>query len=195
MMMMCFSDLSDSELVKLLQSGSSAAFEEIYGRYSAILLNHAYNKTRNREEAKDIVHEVFAALWKNHKDINPDSNLPGYLYTCVRNIFLNQVARGHAQSKYLESIREFSMYDQVIADYQVRERQLLAIINAEIANLPSKMGEVFKLSRNEYLTHKQIAERLSISEQTVSKHITNALKILRVKLGIVVYIFWLIHNK
>jgi RNA polymerase sigma-70 factor (ECF subfamily) len=75
----------------------------------------------------------------------------------------------------------------------VREKQLAAIIEREIAALPPKMREVFVLSRKEYLTHKEIAELLGISEQTVSKHVTNALKILRVKLGAVAYILLIIH--
>lgn len=193
--MVTLSGLSDPELIALLQAGDSTAFKEIYERYSMLLLNHAYNKTRNREEAKDIVHEVFAALWANHQLLNPESNILGYLYTCVRNVFFNQVARNSVQAKYLASVQEFSQNGQTITDYLVRERQLAEIIIKEIEKLPSKMGEVFKLSRNEYLTHKQISEKLHISEQTVSKHITNALKILRVKLGVLVYFLWLIHNK
>ena len=193
--MVIYKSLSDPELVALLQLGDCAAYKEIYKRYSVILINHAYNKTRNREEAKDVVHDVFTALWANHENIDPENNLAGYLYTCVRNVFFNQVARNNVQAKYMASIKEFSLSGSVITDHLVRERQLMEIINKEIEKLPPKMGEVFKLCRNEYLTHKQIAERLNISEQTVSKHITNALKILRVKLGMIVYIFWLIHNK
>src|ERR1700712_2801385 len=190
--MIAYSDLSDPELIALLQTGDSVAYKQIYDRYAVVLLNHAYNKTRDREEAKDIVHEVFASLWANYQSFNANNNLSGYLYTCVRNVFLNQVARNVVQSKYLASLNQFSANGQVITDYLVRERQFLDIINKEIASLPPKMGEVFKLSRNEYLTHKQIAEKLEISEQTVSKHVTNALKILRVKLGVFVYLLWII---
>jgi len=193
--MVTCSGLSDFELVALLRSGDSAAYKEIYGRYSVLLLNHAYNKTRDREEAKDIVHEVFAALWANHQDFQPVQNLSGYLYSCVRNVFLNHVARNSVQEKYLASLKQFSISGEVVTDHRLRERQLTDIIKKEIANLPPKMGEVFKLSRNEHFTHKEIAEKLNISEQTVSKHVTNALKILRVKLGVVVYLLWVIHNK
>lgn len=193
--MMTCNSFSDSELVALLQSGNGDAYKEIYERYSIILLNHAYNKTRDREEAKDIVHEVFTMLWINRYDVKLNSNLSGYLYTCVRNVFLNQVARNGVQSKYLASLKDFSLSSQVITDHLIREKQLTEIINHEIADLPPKMGEVFKLSRNEHLSHKEIAEKLGISEQTVSKQVTNALKILRVKLGVIAYILFLIHNK
>jgi RNA polymerase sigma-70 factor (family 1) len=193
--MVTCSSLSDSELVTLLQSGDGGAYKEIYERYSIIILNHAYNKTRDREEAKDIVHEVFTTLWASRYDVKLNSNLSGYLYTCVRNVFFNQIARNCVQSKYLASLKDFSLSGEVVTDHLVRERQLMEIINHEIADLPPKMGEVFRLSRNEYLSHKEIAEKLGISEQTVSKQVTNALKILRVKLGVIVYILFLIHNK
>nr|WP_067058550.1 RNA polymerase sigma-70 factor [Mucilaginibacter sp. L294] len=193
--MINYNSLPDNDLVDLLRTGDGEAYKELYQRYSVVLLNHAYNKTRDREEAKDIVHEVFAMLWANHQNINPSNNLPGYLYSCVRNNFFNQVARNLVKSKYMSSIKAFAEDGHVITDHLVRERQFSDIINIEIANLPAKMGEVFKLSRNEYLTHKEIANKLNISEQTVSKHITNALKILRVRLGLFIYIIWLFHNK
>jgi len=189
--------LSDIELVDLLKSGDPMAYTEIYDRYALILLNHAYNKTRDREEAKDIVHEVFATLWARHQDFNCHSNLSGYLYAAVRNNIINQVVHKDVKGKYLASIAQFinNNNNQIITDHLVREHQLSSIIEKEIAELPPKMREVFELSRKQHFSHKQIAEKLEISEQTVSKHVTNALRILRVRLGVFIYLLWLIHPK
>lgn len=189
--------LSDAELVDLLKSGDQLAYTEIYDRYILILLNHAYNKTRDREEAKDIVHEVFTTLWARRENFNCQSNLSGYLYAAVRNNILNQVVHNDVKGKYLASIAQFINYNnsQVITDHLVREHQLSSIIEKEIAELPPKMREVFELSRKQHFSHKQIAEMLEISEQTVSKHVTNALRILRVRLGIFIYLVWLIHPR
>lgn len=183
---------SDAELLNLLRLDDRAAYTEIYDRYIFVLLNHAYNKTRGREEAKDIVQEVFATLWAKRGALNID-HLAGYLFRSVRNIFLNQVAHQAVQDKFILSMEKFAASNE-IPDHLVREKQLIAIIEREIAALPSKMREVFELSRKEHLTHKEIAEKLTISEQTVSKHVTNALKILRVKLGVLVYILLIIHT-
>jgi len=54
--------------------------------------------------------------------------------------------------------------------------------------LPPKMREVFELSRKEHLNHREIAWKLEISEQTVSKQITNALRILKLKIGVLAYL-------
>ena len=187
-----YKSYSDTELTGLLKSGDREAYTEIYGRYIFVLLNHAYNKTRSREEAKDTVHEVFVTLWAKRESLQVD-NLAGYLFRSVRNVILNQVAHKAVQDKYLLSMEQFAA-SQEIPDHLIREKQLMAIIEQEIAALPPKMREVFELSRKKHLSHKEIAEMLHISEQTVSKQVTNALKILRVKLGILVWVVLLIDT-
>lgn len=176
-----YTSCSDAELTNMICAGDRMAYAEVYQRYVFPLLNHAYNKTRDREEARDIVQEVFAILWAK-RELLQITNLAGYLFKSTRNIFLNQVAHRAVQDKYLLSMEQFATSAEV-SDHLARERQLMAIIEREIAALPPKMREVFELSRKEHLSHKEIAEKLGISEQTVSKQVTNALRILRPKLG------------
>jgi RNA polymerase sigma-70 factor (family 1) len=187
--------LSDQELVGLLREGNHAAFTEIYNRYAHELLNHAYNQVRGREEAKDIIHQVFTMLWYKRATIKLIPNLPGVLFTSVRNIVLNQVVRQKVQNKYLESVQHFAAHETIVTDHLVREKQLAEIIEKEIALLPPKMREVFELSRKGNLSHKEIAKQLNVSEQTVSKHISNALKILRDKFGIIGVLIWFIQQQ
>lgn len=186
-----YTSYSDAELTKMLCAGDRAAYAEVYQRYVFPLLNHAYNKTRDREEARDIVQEVFTTLWAKKESIEI-GNLAGYLFKSVRNIFLNQIAHRAVQDKYLLSMEHFAASAEV-PDHLVRERGLMAIIEREIAALPPKMREVFELSRKEHLSHKEIAEKLGISEQTVSKQVTNALRILRPKLGALAWALLIVH--
>lgn len=190
-----YQQFTDQELTDLLKSGDQQAYTEIYDRYIFVLLNHTYNKSGNREEAKDIVHEVFARLWANREQLQITGSLAGFLYTSARNIVLNQVIHKKVASKYFDSILQFQELPQTVTDHRIRENQLIAIIEKEIAELPPKMREVFELSRKQHLSHVEIAEKLDISVQTVSKHITNALKILRVKLGIFAWLLLIIYPK
>lgn len=180
--------LTDNELAVLLQSGDRHAFAEIYHRYKFVLHNHAWNKTRNKEEAEDAIHEVFAMIWSKHSVINIGSNLSGYLYNSVRNHLLNMIVRKEVQERYIASIRHFSESSSVIADHRVRENQLTALIEKEIAALPPRMREVFELSRRQHLSHKEIAALMGTSEQTVKKQMNKALRILRNKLGLPLYL-------
>src|SRR3569833_2745811 len=182
--MIHYCQLSDQELVVLQNKGDQLAFAQIYDRYKFILHAHTLNKLRDREEARDIIQEVFTYLWSKHDEIIISGNLSGYLYGAVRHAILNKITRRQVQEKYLDSLKEFSVLDNVLTDHRIRENQLREHIEKEIRMLPPRMREVFELSRNEHLTHREIAWKLEISEQTVSKQITNALRILKLKLGI-----------
>lgn len=188
------SDLSvipDAELLLLLKAGDRSAYEQIYHRYKFVLHNHAWNKTRNREEAQDTIQEIFTMLWARRESLDVNVNLSGYLYTSLRNYILNQIVRKEVRHKYIVSIQSFIDQDTVIADHRVRENQLKELIEKEVAALPPRMREVFELSRKAFLSHKEIAQRLGTTEQTVKKQMTNALRILRKKLGLVIYLLYI----
>ncbi|MDR2282961.1 MAG: RNA polymerase sigma-70 factor [Sphingobacterium sp.] len=186
-----YSKLTDLDLAQLVREDNREAYTELYNRYALLLLNHAYNKTQDRDEAKDIVQEVFTTLWGKRKELVFSKNLSGFLYTSVRNVILNQIARQGVQQKYLDSMRHFATQGIPVVDQTIREKELALLIESEIERLSPKMREVFELSRKEHLSHQEIAIRLGLSEQTVSKHITNALKILRDKFGVLVYLLFL----
>lgn len=188
-----YTTYSDIELVNLLKTGKHGAYTEIYERYIFALLNHANSKLLNREEAKDVVHEVFAVLWSKRESLEI-THLAGYLYASVKNIILNQIAHKEVQDRYILSMVHFAEQGNTNTDYLIREHQLYELIEKEIAALPHKMRNVFELNRKKHLSHREISMELNISEQTVSKHITNALRILRTKLGLYTYLFWCLHR-
>jgi RNA polymerase sigma-70 factor (ECF subfamily) len=191
--MTAYSGYSDYELASLIKEDDRAAFAEIYERYKGLLYIHAFNKLRNQQEADDIVHDLFAALWDKRDELELTGHLSGYLYTSVRNrIFKLIVKQSNAQA-YLSSIATSINDGNCITDHLVRQNMLTEIIEKEIAALPAKMRQVFKLSRKANMSHKEIAEHLDISEETVKSHISHALKQLRVKLGILVYLYLSFH--
>lgn len=175
--------LTDSELVSLLKEGDKEAYAEIYNRFKGVLYIHAFRLLQDKEEAKDVVHEIFSRLWTKREQLNFTIGLSAYLYASVRNLIFDQIARKKVESEYLSSLQAFIKEDDYITDHLIREKELVAMIDREIAELPTKMREVFELSRKANLTHRQIAEQLDISEKTVKKQVNNALKTLRVKLG------------
>jgi RNA polymerase sigma-70 factor (ECF subfamily) len=134
------------------------------------------------------VHELFAQLWNKRKDLNISTNLTGYLYTGIRNKILDQFSRQQVRNKYINSLQGFLESNYNVTDHRIREKQLTELINKGISDLPDKMREIFELSRKNSLSHKQIAVQLNLSEQTVKKQINNALRILRTKLGTMLFL-------
>jgi RNA polymerase sigma-70 factor (family 1) len=189
-----YSSYSDADLTQMLKEGDRIAFTEIYNRYKLVLQNHAWNKTRSTIDTQDAIQEVFSNLWKKRENIQIDSNLSGYLYTSVRNHILNLFAKKQVQDKYINSIQQFSFQKTALTDYRVRESMLRDAIEKEIAELPPRMREVFELSRKQHLSHKEIAVIMGTTEQTVKKQVSNALKHLRTKLGLLhyIYLLWLL---
>ena len=183
---------SDAELTGLLKLSDEHAFKEIYERYNSLLYIHAFKKLPNREEAKDVVQEVFSMIWDRREYIEVKINLAGYLYTCVHHKILDHFVHLKTADKYIDSLQHFLDENRYSTDHLIREKQLFEIIEREIAALPPKMRVVFELSRKDHLSHKEIAEQLGISEETVKSQVKNALKILRVKLGLLTFLFLLI---
>lgn len=178
-----YTGFSDGNLAALLSEGDELAFNEVFKRYSDVLYRHAYNKLRDTDDAKDLVQDLFAALWNQRATFSGETNLSGYLYASIRYKVINKQVRdkriAESDVQLMAELREQADF----ADYRVREKELSQLIESETARLPRKMREVFFLSREEHLNHKEIAERLNLSPATVRKQVQNALRILRVKLG------------
>lgn len=184
---------TDVELTDLLRSGDHLAFTEIYQRYTNVLQGHAYSKLQDREEAIDLVQELFVSLWTKREGVVIHTTLSGYLYTAVRNRILNIILHKKVASDYITSLQDFIDHGEALTDHLVREKELTLIIEKEISALPEKMRAVFELSRKEGLSHKEIAEKLGLSEKTVKNQVNNSLKALKGKLG-PLFVFLVLMN-
>lgn len=186
--MTIYSQLSDQELVSLIREGNEASFEEVYNRFYGLLYIHAHKRLRNEEEARDVIHELFAALWIKRESLIVSTNLTGYLYSSIRNRVLDMITHKKVEEKYIDSLQHHIDHDFAYADHRVRERDLAKLIEKEISFLPSKMREIFEMSRKSHLSHKEIAVLLNLSEQTVRTQVKKALRILRLRLGLFIYL-------
>lgn len=188
-----YKTLADSDLCTLLNQGDKKAYTEIYIRYFQKLFLHALDRLKSEEDAKDLVQTIFTYIWINHSAVSP-ANLKAYLYAATKNAIINFINRQKKGTAYLDTLHPYLSEGECITDHLVRENMLSAIIEAEIDRLPAKMRHVFLLRRKEFLSIKEIAIQLEISEETVKTQIKNAIRILRVRLTLLAYIFYLMHK-
>ena len=188
-----YQSYSDSELSYLLTQDDEHAFTEIYNRFYGLLFIHASKRLNDDEEAKDVVQQLFEALWIKRAQVQPDGNLSAYLYTAIRNRILDIFSHQAVENKYVDSLQNFIDQDHVLTDFRIRENQMKALIEQEINELPPKMREIFLLSRKNHKSHKEIAEELGISELTVKTQVKRALKILKSRLGLLTYLAFLLE--
>jgi RNA polymerase sigma-70 factor (ECF subfamily) len=177
---------SPEKLAVLLKGGDHHAFTEIFHRYNALLYSHVYNKLRDAEQARDIVHEVFFSLWARREKIEVTTSLLAYLFAAARYKVADFLSHKQVEDKYIVSLQAFiqSQGHQSGADYRARENQLQQLIEQEIAALPPRMQQIFRMSRFDQLSHREIAEALQLSEETVKDQVKKALRVLRSRLGI-----------
>ncbi len=181
--MKTFKACDDGELIARVKNDDEGAFGELFERYKSILIIHAYKKMGSLDEAADLVQELFATLWEKRAALPLPMHVSSYLYRSVRNRVIDWYSREEVRAKYIESFLNFYQSESPETDELVRIRELSRQIEAEISKLPPKMQEVFRLSRMQYLTNREISEQLDLSEHTVKNHIKKALKTLRKKLG------------
>ena len=138
---------------------------------------------KNKELCEDIIQDVFFNIWKKREKINIKTSLKAYLYTCVLYKVYDQYKSKNSLLKS-ELIENFnSKIQQSNPETKLIYSELVHQISTIVNTLPEKCQLVFKLSREEQLSHKEIAQELNISAKTVESHITNAIRILRMRLG------------
>jgi RNA polymerase sigma-70 factor (ECF subfamily) len=178
-----YSAYTDQELVALLKQGDHAAFTEIYDRYSPKIFYQVNQMLRDVEVAKDLVQDLFIAIWNKSDHIRVDAKLGGYLYIAAQNTVFKYIQKSKVRDGYLKSLAEFSTELSDTTTEQLDEKELHILIDRYIKELPLKMREVFELSRMQELSYHEIAMQLNISEQTVKNQVSSALKILRGKVA------------
>lgn len=176
--------LTDLEILVLLKTGDESAFSELYLRYREALFFHAMRMIDQPDEARDIVQNVFLALWSKRETLVVPAAVDAYLYGSIRNRILNFIAHQQIVSKYARSINAFLEKRVSSTDEPLLEKELKGIIEREISLLPEKMRTIFELSRQGELSYAQIAKQLNISENTVKKQAQRAIRILRFKIKI-----------
>ena len=182
MLLVSYHPYNDAELVTRLRKGNQRAFAEIYKRYADPVYRHMLSKIRCRDDARDMIQELFASLWQRRKELAADTNIASYLFTAAKYRVINYINQQQYRRSVLTTLREDQPAHSFNTDHLVRERELGTFIENAVSDLPAKMQIIFRMSRQEQLSHKEIAENLKLSETTVKKQVANALKILKLKL-------------
>jgi RNA polymerase sigma-70 factor (ECF subfamily) len=173
---------TDEELVLLLNEDNEQAFRELYDRHWPNLYRAAYNVLRDQDACMDILQELFTWVWEHRSDLTIAS--PGsYLRSAVKYKVANYIRSRKVRSSLFTEVEAIDT-DSLVADedsYEVKE--LKEVIARFTESLPERAREVFRLSRQEHLSNKEIAQRLGISEKTVENQMTTNLKKLRTSIG------------
>jgi RNA polymerase sigma-70 factor (ECF subfamily) len=166
-------------LINQLKRGNEKAYAFLVDTYHHRLCIYAHQLTKDKEQAEDIVQNVFIRTWERRGSLKTNFGIKGFLYRSVHNEFIDQYRKRKSVAA-TENEYMLQMESSTVRDNDFLER-LFALVQREIQNLPPKCRKIFLMSKREGFSNVEIAEHLNVSKKTIEYHMTKALSILRKK--------------
>lgn len=160
--------------------GDMAAFDAIYYKYCKKIHAFVFMYLKQEEDAQEIVQEVFVKIWQSRAKIDVFASFESFLFTIAYNATMSLLRKRMSETKsreYLKSLQQIESSEEIIEEihYQELNTKVQTLLN----QLTPRQKEIYLLSREEGLTHEEIANKLSISESTVNNHLVTVLKFLK----------------
>jgi RNA polymerase sigma-70 factor (ECF subfamily) len=183
----------EKNIFRKIREDDREAFKNLFDTYYASLCHYASHYLNDDALSEEVVQELFVKIWEKRKSLDIDSSVKNYLFRSVRNGSLNQIQHDKVRQLHGRKLKEALMSEDPAADYLIPPEMILKLEEG-IESLPEKRREIFRLSREEGLKYREIAEKLQISVKTVEVQMGLALKNLRQKIGSFVLLLFLIKK-
>lgn len=184
--------LIDSEGIEQLIAGNESVFTVFYELYSEKVYRLAFRFLKDKEQSEEIVQETFINLWLSREKLNTEGNMWLYLYVIAKRLSLNALRQVCKSTDLTEKLLHHMIEGHNSTEEEVLAHDLEQFAEKIIEKLPRQQQLVFKLSRIEGLSHKEIAEQLHISPNTVKNHMVEALKTLKAHIKYSDFIYFII---
>lgn len=173
----------DIRTIEEIRRGSIKAFELLFNEYFPVVKSFALGFLKSEAEAEDVTQVVFTKLWMYRDRLSTEKSLNNYIFTVTRNevndYFRNKHYFSNFCTSYVSSPRPG--FYEMDSDYDIKEIQ--EILDETISAMPEQRKKIFIMSRRQFLSNDEIAEKLGLSKRTVEKHISLALAAIRSRLG------------
>ncbi|TKD57939.1 RNA polymerase sigma-70 factor [Flavobacterium sp. ASW18X] len=163
----------DLELFQLIKKDNQLAFRQLYDRHWKKQFYFAVGFLKDETLAKDVVQEVFCILWEKRDHLNIQ-HFGSYLHSITRNKCLEHLKKSVVFKDvllHMDALNAENTTEQHIHYLETKEK-----IEKEINSLPNKTKQIFRLSRHQELSHKEIAKKMNVSTKTVEYHISQSIK-------------------
>lgn len=172
---------NNKSIVNALRTGDEKVFNAVYRYYFRRLCAFCSQYVNEQEEIEEIVQDTMMWLWENRTALMPELTLKTLLFTIVKNKSLNRISHIEVKRKVHQEIEEKYKEEFTNPDFYMFN-ELFALYKDALKKLPADYREAYEMNRNRLMTHKEIAEELQVSPQTVNYRIGQALKLLRATL-------------
>ena len=175
---------TDKELLREICLGCETSFGFLFARYHLKLYRYISGYIKSRQTAEEIVMDVFLKIWLGRSLMDRVENFDSFLFRVARNKsidFLRAVARNPSFKDLLWENLSLPETDQ--ADGRLLRMEFESKVREGMALLSEQRKRVFEMSREQEMSHDQIADSLGISRNTVNNHIVEAKRFIRTYLA------------
>ncbi len=176
-------------LIQRLQDNDQKAFEQIYHSYHKRVYGFAYKYTKSKAIAKEITQDFFVKLWEKKHLLSDHKSLEGQIFVILRNMVIDEMRKITQQQDLMAKLAARSNRLTENTEESILHNDLRHHLDGVLKTLPDQRKKIFQMSRDKGLSHREIAEELSISTKTVEAHIRLALKTIRTKLDAFLHLF------
>ncbi len=175
--------INEKDLLIRLRDGDHAAFESLYRRHAEPLYRKLLALVKLPEEADEILQELFVKVWEKREQIEIQTSFEGYLHRVAQRMAVDYFRSLQARSR-MHAIMEgqAGQASESAEDARIASETRFLFEQA-IARLPEQRRRAFVLCKIEGKSHREAAEIMGISPNTVHNHLVHAVNNLRAYLG------------
>ena len=164
---------NDQLLVSDFKNGDASAFDALYWKYHSVVYNNIIKLVKDRDTAKDILQEVFIALWVKRSTLDPGVNIAGWLFTTSYHKCIDHL-RHSVAGRFFTG--ELNIADESL-DYRKEKEQenRFRLVQQAVNRLSPQKRKVFELCKLKGKTYEETAQELNISKHTVKEYLTAAM--------------------
>ncbi|GAA4305233.1 RNA polymerase sigma-70 factor [Compostibacter hankyongensis] len=166
-------------LLRDVAAGNVSAFRTLFDMYRARLYAAALKITKSPYAAEEIVQEIFASLWERRACLADVDDASAYIFTVAYHQSFRYLKKVAADARLFQSLMIRLQEARNETEEQVEVNETRQLIDHAVRELPPQRQRIYKLSRENGLTHQQIASELRISPLTVKKQLVLALRNIR----------------
>jgi len=172
--------VSQSAWLARIREGDADAFRLLFDAHLDRVMRFMRRHSRSRTEAEDLTQAFFLRIWEKRGLIDPERSVEAFLFTVAHHLVVDHLRRTARRVDPAAALPDDGVRsDAPLPDAWMAHRQLEDVYHRAIVAMPPRRRDVFTLSREEGLSHQQIAQRLGISVRTVENHMSAALQSLR----------------
>lgn len=168
----------EKRVLELLGQGSEFAFIQLYDKYQKQIYLAALKFLDSREQAEEIVQEVFMDVWLRKEEISSVLNIKAFLYAMAKNLVYKTYRRQGYVQKASEEFARTALIENATEDMINSHDYEKLLLNA-VSSLSDTQRQIFLMAKEEGLSHKQIAEKLDLTVLSVKSHMKRALREIR----------------